>query len=83
MCGIAGFIDVSLSKAEGEHVLDKMLAATVHRGPDYTGKFIDAPSYLGHNRLSIIDLSESANQPMQFEHYSIVYNGEVYNYLEI
>ncbi len=83
MCGIAGFIDAKLSKEQGEQFLDKMLAATVHRGPDYTGKFINAPAYLGHNRLSIIDLSNDANQPMHFEHYSIVYNGEVYNYLEI
>lgn len=83
MCGIAGFIDAKLSIEQGEQVLDKMLAATVHRGPDYTGKFINAPAYLGHNRLSIIDLSDDANQPMHFEQYSIVYNGEVYNYLEI
>jgi asparagine synthase (glutamine-hydrolysing) len=83
MCGIAGFIDAKFSKEQGEQMLDKMLAATLHRGPDYTGKYIASPAYLGHNRLSIIDLSDEANQPMHFENYSIVYNGEVYNYLEI
>jgi asparagine synthase (glutamine-hydrolysing) len=83
MCGIAGFIDSKLSKEQGEEILDKMLAATIHRGPDYTGKQITSPAYLGHNRLSIIDLSNDANQPMQSDNYSIVYNGEVYNYLEI
>jgi asparagine synthase (glutamine-hydrolysing) len=41
------------------------------------------PILLGHNRLSIIDLSNQANQPMQFDDLVIVYNGEVYNYLEI
>lgn len=83
MCGIAGFIDEKCSKEQGEQILTKMLVATIHRGPDYTGKHIDSPAYLGHNRLSIIDLSNNANQPMHFENLSIVYNGEVYNYLEI
>ncbi|MFN4235540.1 MAG: asparagine synthase (glutamine-hydrolyzing) [Bacteroidia bacterium] len=83
MCGIAGFIDAKWSTEQGEQLLIKMLAATVHRGPDYTGKYIDSPVYLGHNRLSIIDLSDNANQPMHFENLSIVYNGEIYNYLEI
>jgi asparagine synthetase B (glutamine-hydrolysing) len=41
------------------------------------------PVLLGHNRLSIIDLSEAANQPMEYEDLVIVYNGEVYNYAEI
>ncbi len=63
-----------------------MLKAQKHRGPDATGKFSD-PGYgcFGHNRLSIIDLSESANQPF-FDNsgrYMIVFNGEIYNYLEI
>lgn len=83
MCGIAGFIDEKCNKEQGEQMLSKMLAATTHRGPDYTGKHIDSLAYLEHNRLSIIDLSDDANQPMHFENLSIVYNGEVYNYLKI
>jgi asparagine synthase (glutamine-hydrolysing) len=83
MCGIAGFISKKISVQNADNVLENMLQAIAHRGPDYRGKWINAPVYLGHNRLSIIDLSDDANQPMHFENYTIVYNGEVYNYLEI
>ena len=56
-----------------------------HRGPDAEGYFVDTAIAFGHRRLSIIDLSEAANQPMA-DHsgrYLIVYNGEFYNYKEI
>ena len=56
-----------------------------HRGPDAAGQFIDEHCGLGHRRLSIIDLSEAANQPMYSAcgKYVIVFNGEIYNYREI
>jgi asparagine synthase (glutamine-hydrolysing) len=83
MCGIAGIIDAALSREQGQILLEKMLASIRHRGPDNSSSWMDMPVFLGHNRLSIIDLSEAANQPMEFEDLVIVYNGEVYNYLEL
>jgi hypothetical protein len=61
----------------------KMLESIRHRGPDNSSQWIDMPILLGSNRLSIIDLSADANQPMEFDDLMIGYNGEVYNYLEI
>jgi asparagine synthase (glutamine-hydrolysing) len=83
MCGIAGFADENFTLEDGNRLLEKMLAATSHRGPDATGRYVDLPVFLGHNRLSIIDLSEKANQPFHYRQSSIVYNGEVYNYPEL
>ncbi len=83
MCGIAGIIDPALSREQGEGLLEKMLESIRTRGPDASGRWIDMPVLLGHNRLSIIDLTDGANQPMVFDDLVIVYNGEVYNYLEI
>lgn len=81
MCGILGTIPAT-EKSEFKVALDKLH----HRGPDSFGIItIDRHISLGHRRLAIIDLSKSANQPMFDEsgRYCIVYNGEVYNYLEI
>jgi asparagine synthase (glutamine-hydrolysing) len=83
MCGIAGIIDPTLSQEQGEAILGRMLESIRHRGPDNSSRWIDMPVLLGHNRLSIIDLSDEANQPMAYGDLVIVYNGEVYNYLEI
>jgi asparagine synthase (glutamine-hydrolysing) len=81
MCGIAGFVSENAS----EVVLDKMLVSQNHRGPDYTGKYIDDAIVLGHNRLSIIDLSNEANQPFYSpdKRYVLIFNGEIYNYIEL
>jgi len=81
MCGIAGIIGENSS----EHVLDKMLLSQKYRGPDFTGKYVSESIVLGHNRLSIIDLSEEANQPFYSKdnRYILVFNGEIYNYVEL
>ncbi|MGV8947225.1 MAG: asparagine synthase (glutamine-hydrolyzing) [Lutibacter sp.] len=81
MCGIAGII----GKNASELVLDKMLLSQKHRGPDFTGKYVSEAIVLGHNRLSIIDLSEEAHQPFYSEdkRFVLVFNGEIYNYLEL
>ena len=81
MCGIAGIIGKNASK----DILLKMTNAQKHRGPDYTGFWLDENVCFGHNRLSIIDLSENANQPFQDEEerYQLIFNGEIYNYLEL
>ncbi|MEO5571733.1 MAG: asparagine synthase (glutamine-hydrolyzing), partial [Bacteroidia bacterium] len=83
MCGIAGFYDSTLSSGDAQIVLDKMLSSIAHRGPDARAAYSDESLYLGHNRLSIIDLSEHANQPMHYDDYVIIFNGEMYNYLEV
>ncbi len=85
MCGIAGIFSTALALDERKLTLGKMLKAQGHRGPDATKDWHDAFCSLGHNRLSIIDLSSNANQPMVSScgRYVIVFNGEIYNYLEI
>jgi len=83
MCGICGYY--SNSNVFSGDELEKMADALAHRGPDAEGFFLEAPVGLGHRRLSIIDLSTSANQPMTSHNgrYVMVYNGEVYNFKEI
>jgi asparagine synthase (glutamine-hydrolysing) len=85
MCGIAGII--SPDKAVLNHVVLKNMAGSLaHRGPDGEGLWINPDKQVGlaHRRLSIIDLSEAAAQPMHYlQRYSIVYNGEIYNYIEL
>lgn len=86
MCGIAGFIDFS-SKSSLD-ILNKMTNTLIHRGPDNVGVVIANNQYqigLGHRRLSIIDLSDCGSQPMSDEtgNYTIVFNGEIYNFKEI
>ena len=81
MCGIAGI----LGENAKSNVIDDMLMVQHHRGPDYKGKWYEDGVALGHNRLSIIDLSNSANQPFSdnTKRYTIVFNGEIYNYIEL
>ncbi len=84
MCGIVGVVDFS-KKAINKDKIIRMNDLLTHRGPDFGDVFIDENIALGHRRLSIIDLSNKANQPFfsQDKRYSLVYNGEVYNYLEL
>jgi len=79
MCGIIGF------NYEDKIFLKKALKEIKHRGPDYSGEFYDKNISLGHNRLSIIDLSKSGNQPMSNEEETIwiSFNGEIYNFKEL
>ena len=85
MCGIAGFID--FKGKSNQIILDDMVASLNHRGPDDHGAEIytrgNAQIGFGHARLSIIDLSKAGHQPMNFEDYTIILNGEIYNYKEI
>ena len=85
MCGIVGIVDPS--KNTTSEILQIMTDTLHHRGPDDSGyKFVENETYqlgIGHRRLSILDLSSHGHQPMTFEHLSIVYNGEVYNFQEI
>ena len=83
MCGIAGII-TSLDKKPDQATVKKMTDAIIHRGPDEAGIFIDHGVGLGHRRLSIIDL-KSGQQPMTSTagDVTIIYNGEIYNFVEI
>ncbi|MEZ9678490.1 asparagine synthase (glutamine-hydrolyzing) [Vibrio splendidus] len=85
MCGIAGLIDFRC-KSNIENLKD-MTDTLYHRGPDDGGYFFKdfdkSQIGLGHRRLSILDLSNHGHQPMTFEHLTMVYNGEVYNFKEI
>jgi asparagine synthase (glutamine-hydrolysing) len=85
MCGIAGII--SLNEPVEIHQLKQMTDAIAHRGPDGEGHWLNDGKTvgLGHRRLSIIDLSDDGKQPMHFAdgRFTITYNGEIYNYLEL
>jgi len=79
MCGMSGF-----NWKDGEKI-NAMVRALSHRGPDANGTYTDEGISLGHNRLSVIDLSSHANQPM-FDNLGdlvVVYNGEIYNFLDL
>ncbi len=85
MCGIAGILSTSLERIAEVH-LKKMTNALAHRGPDGEGLWSNETKHvlLGHRRLAIIDLSDAAAQPMHYlNRYTITYNGEIYNYIEL
>jgi len=77
MCGIVGF------NFKDKSLLNRMQNTIIHRGPDDSGEYFDEFVSFGHVRLSILDLSNLAHQPMEFDNLVMVYNGEVYNYKEI
>ena len=84
MCGIAGFTGEYQTEVANSRIRI-MTDSMAHRGPDAEGFIVRPGIALGHRRLSIIDLSDSANQPMQ-DHtgrFQLVYNGELYNYQSI
>jgi asparagine synthase (glutamine-hydrolysing) len=80
MCGIAG----SYQQADGHKLVDIMCDRIAHRGPDASGIWSledeRVTAHLGHRRLSIIDLSAAADQPLSKHGLTLVYNGELYNY---
>jgi len=85
MCGIAGILSTSSETIAEAHVI-KMTNAIAHRGNDGCGIWHNEKSNVvfGHRRLSIIDLSNAAAQPMHYlNRYTIVHNGEIYNYIEL
>jgi asparagine synthase (glutamine-hydrolysing) len=87
MCGFVGFLNPGSrrkSKALEKACVD-MITCLRHRGPDATGLYYDGSCCLAHQRLSIIDLTDSGKQPMSNEDRSvwIAYNGETYNFLDI
>lgn len=84
MCGIAGIYGWE-NTAEAKDKTVRMTDCMSHRGPDDSGVFAEGPVSLGHRRLAILDLTPAGHQPM-FSHDNdqvIVYNGEIYNFMEI
>lgn len=85
MCGIAGVVspDKTLSRA----VLHQMTNSISHRGPDGEGHWVHSNGQIGfgHRRLAVLDLSDEGRQPMHYAdgRYTVVFNGEIYNYLEL
>lgn len=85
MCGIAGIIQLPAAGYTSEQ-LGKMTHALAHRGPDGEGHYSnpDQTALLGHRRLSIIDRTDAGKQPMDYRgRYTIIHNGEIYNYKEL
>lgn len=84
MCGIAGLFYFNDRIVE-KQLIQRMTNEMAHRGPDSEGFFMDQELAFGHRRLSIIDLSDAANQPFEdvSGRYTIIFNGEIYNYAEI
>lgn len=88
MCGIAGYwSSISLNIDFMHEEVESMIKLLEHRGPDASGLWADELNNIcfGHRRLSIVDLTDTGNQPMQSSsaRYVISYNGEIYNHLEI
>src|SRR5258707_4953016 len=89
MCGIAGFCNFTKSESQTEltFAITRMTDVIRHRGPDDDGSWVDQDSgvALGFRRLAIVDLSPTGHQPMfsANERYMMVFNGEVYNYVEL
>lgn len=83
MCGICGII--KNTKSDLKNNIERMNRSLAHRGPDDAGIFIDNKIALGASRLAIIDLTQKGHMPMtsQNSRYVIVYNGEIFNYLEL
>ncbi len=84
MCGIAGIVNEA-GRSVDPCVLERMVLSLRHRGPDDMGIHVEGPAGLGFCRLAILDLSPAGHQPMQSAdgNFWIVFNGEVYNYLEL
>jgi asparagine synthase (glutamine-hydrolysing) len=85
MCGITGAYAFTEKGKEFHSKLDAAISTMAQRGPDGSGKYVEGNAALGHARLAIIDTSSSANQPFldSSGRYTIVFNGEIFNYKEV
>jgi asparagine synthase (glutamine-hydrolysing) len=85
MCGIAGYLG---KQFKDDVIIDRTFKALHHRGPDSKGYYHASDDfsnnlYLLHTRLNIIDIGERSNQPYHLGAFTLIFNGEIYNYLEI
>jgi asparagine synthase (glutamine-hydrolysing) len=82
MCGITGWIDYRRDLTRHRDIAEDMTATMARRGPDAAGMWLSEHAFLGHRRLSVIDL-ETGQQPMAADHAVLTYSGEVYNFREL
>ncbi|WP_288260256.1 asparagine synthase (glutamine-hydrolyzing) [uncultured Prochlorococcus sp.] len=82
MCGISGIFNLSIPKTDLKKYIRKMGSAQYHRGPDEWGEMISEFIAFGHNRLTILD-DKGGKQPMTINNVSIIFNGEIYNNIQI
>ena len=85
MCGFVGFLALTNDAAPTEAWIGTLIDTIAHRGPDDHGILVDGRAALGFRRLSILDLSQAGHQPMTSRDgtLSMVFNGEIYNYVEL
>lgn len=83
MCRIVGFMPQPNMNKDNNILIVNMADTLAHGGPDAAGYYTDEYIALGHRRLSIIDLSDAATQPMCRGRYVVVFNGEIYNYQDV
>ena len=85
MCGINGLFDTNLTKTDSINQIISMNSLLKHRGPDSDGLYFDDGFCMGHTRLSILDISSNADQPMISSNgrFMIAFNGEIYNFKEL
>jgi asparagine synthase (glutamine-hydrolysing) len=82
MCGISVIINKT-GRPVSPDLIKSVNNKVANRGPDDEGYFLNDSFALGHRRLSIIDLTHAGHQPMNYEHFWITFNGEIYNYVEL
>lgn len=82
MCGIFAAYNIQEQNVS-ESELVAATGVVSHRGPDHSSHFFDGFCFVGHTRLSIVGIAETGNQPFVFEHLVMVYNGEIFNYIEL
>ena len=82
MCGICGVLNAFSTREEQAETIERMTAPLQHRGPDAWGTYLAPDVAFGQTRLSIVDLA-CGHQPMQTERFVVVYNGEVFNHIEL
>jgi asparagine synthase (glutamine-hydrolysing) len=85
MCGFAVVLQLRAGMPDLRHTIERMTAVIRHRGPDDEGDFFAGPVAMGFRRLSILDMSPLGHQPMPSDdgRVTLVYNGEIYNYVEL
>src|SRR5210317_745044 len=87
MCGIAGIVNFEAKIEDHQSIVNRFHSDLKHRGPDSCGHFYSSShnALLCHTRLSIIDISERGNQPIESydKRFNIVFNGEIYNYKDL
>ena len=81
MCGISGFLNKNLPDNKQQILVKGLSELQAHRGPDFSGNWINSNANFFHQRLSLIDGNSRSNQPFCNDDYVLCFNGEIYNFL--